>query len=262
MLADEPRHPAQVPERVAAEEALVDHGGVRVVDDRFGNEPALPAGLSRRGRRRRCPRRSGESRRPSRRSPPASSGASAGRRRRAASRPARARPGACRSETPGARRDDAGAGAAFGARSCPARPGSGGATAATSRPARRRAGRRGRRAGVHRRSRTSAATAPGSGTASGLDTSTYSPVVAATPAFTFAANVRGRGLSSTRAPAGSAPTLPGRFAITTSSSTWGASAGSDASSSRAWPCETTIAETVTRAPPGRPRASAPQSRAS
>ena len=40
---------------------------------------------------------------------------------------------------------------------------------------------------------------------------------------------------------------PGTFAITSSSSTCGRSAGSDCSSCAALPCETTIAETFIRA---------------
>ena len=39
MLPDEAHHPAQVPERVPREEALVDHRRVRVADDGLGDEP-------------------------------------------------------------------------------------------------------------------------------------------------------------------------------------------------------------------------------
>ena len=66
----------------------------------------------------------------------------------------------------------------------------------------------------------------------------------AQPRFTFAASVRGVWFSTKRAPTGSSPTLPGTFATTTSSSTCGRRAGRDSSSSRAWPCDTTTAETV------------------
>ena len=45
------------------------------------------------------------------------------------------------------------------------------------------------------------------------------------PALTLAASGRGRAFSITRTPGGSRPTEPGRFAITTTSSTCGASAG-------------------------------------
>ena len=67
--------------------------------------------------------------------------------------------------------------------------------------------------------------------------------------------------SSTRVPSGTRPTLPGTSLTTTSSSTCGASAGSDASRSAADPCETTTAETFTaRVPRRRRRACAGQSR--
>ena len=61
----------------------------------------------------------------------------------------------------------------------------------------------------------------------GLETRTYSPLVAATPAFTFAAKERATGLATTRTPSGTSPTLPGTLATTSSSSTCRASAGSD-----------------------------------
>jgi hypothetical protein len=77
------------------------------------------------------------------------------------------------------------------------------------------------------------ATASGSGTASGFAITTASPDVAEKPRFAFAANESGRSFSSTRTPSGTAPTLPGRLATTTTSSTCGASAGSERSSSRA-----------------------------
>ena len=47
VLADEPRHPARVPERVPREEAPVDDGRVVVRHDGVGDVPALPARLRR-----------------------------------------------------------------------------------------------------------------------------------------------------------------------------------------------------------------------
>ena len=74
------------------------------------------------------------------------------------------------------------------------------------------------------------------GTASGFETTTSSPDVAAIAAV----DVRGererpRVLEHAGAGRARSPTLPGRFAITTSSSTCGASAGSERSSSRGVP---------------------------
>ncbi len=98
------------------------------------------------------------------------------------------------------------------------------------------------------------ATASGSAIASGLTISTSSCSVSSAPRFAFAANESGRSFTSTRVPGGSsAGTLPGMFAITSSSSTCGASAGSDVSSSAAWPCEMTTALTFMPAPDDRPR---------
>ena len=79
----------------------------------------------------------------------------------------------------------------------------------------------------------STATAPGSSTASGLETSTSSPVVARVPALMLAAKLAGRAFSITRAPSASTGPEPGVFAITTTSSTCGTSAGSDSSELRA-----------------------------
>ena len=100
----------------------------------------------------------------------------------------------------------------------------------------------------------SAATASGSGIASGFAYSTHSPVVARTPRLTFSARRRGRSFSIRRASGGrTGGAEPGRFATTTSSSTCRASAGSNVSSSSACPCETTTAETFTSPePPRRP----------
>jgi len=52
-----------------------------------------------------------------------------------------------------------------------------------------------------------------------LATRTYSPVVDAIPTFTFSANVSGRGFSSVRTPVGISRIEPGRFPITSVSST-------------------------------------------
>ena len=152
MLAQEPRHPAGVPERVAAEEALVDHGGVRVPDDGLGHEPALPARLCRAVGEIDVLDVVAEAAVPA--------------AELVEHRTAHQQAGAA--EQPVALRrlrrlravvgdlvlvglPHAG-GAAFAARPCRARRESGGATAATSRPARRRAGRRGRPADARPRS--------------------------------------------------------------------------------------------------------------
>ena len=72
------------------------------------------------------------------------------------------------------------------------------------------------------------ATASGSAIASGLTISTSSCSVSSAPTFAFAAKESGRSFTCTRVPGGSsAGTLPGMFAITSSSSTCGASGGSE-----------------------------------
>ena len=239
--------------------------GVRVVDDRSRDEPALPAGLRGAVGRRRCPRRSGGSRRPSRRSPRASSGASAGRRRRAASRPAPARPDAravVRDLVLVGRRS---AGAAFARQIVPSTvgkrrsdgcqvPSGHEARAGPTRPARGMRVREARRA---------PATAPGSGTASGFETRTYSPVVAATPAVrrsrrtAAAARSRAPGApqaASRRCPGGSRSRRARRPAAP--------SAGSDALElARVAVRDDDGGDRHRRAPPGRPRASRSRSHA-
>ena len=219
MLAEEAEHPAQVPERVPREEALVDHRRVVVARDRARARASAPSRPARRGRRRRCPRRSAGSRRPSRRAPRASARRISRQAPPSSQSPCTGSVGRCRSARPGARRGCAAAAAAYVARSCRARSESGAASAARFHPARARAGRRGRRFGCASANRTSSATAPSSGYASGFETTTYSPVVPVIPTLTLAANESGRSFSSTRTPSGTAPTLPGRFAITSRSST-------------------------------------------
>ena len=252
-----------MPERVAGEEALVDHRRVGVTDDRVGDEPALPARAARRGRRRRCPRRSGGSRRPSRRARRASSGASAGRRRRGASRPAPARSGACRSARPGARTGLRRSRSGVRRQIVPSTVGkrrsdgcqvpSGQKTSGPTRPAR----------GCSSAKRTSVAIAPRPGRRRDSRRGRSRRSSPRCRALTFAANGRGRGFSSTRAPSGTSPTLPGRFAITTSSSTCGASAGQRLARARARArARRRPRRRSSRAPPGRPRACARRSRAS
>ncbi len=100
----------------------------------------------------------------------------------------------------------------------------------------------------------STATAPGSGSASGFAIRTSSWAVCSAPRFAFAANESGASFVMTRAEGGSsAGRLPGTFAITSSSSTCAASAGSECASSAACPWEMTTALTFTRAPHGRHR---------
>ena len=75
--------------------------------------------------------------------------------------------------------------------------------------------------------------------------------------MTFAAKLSGRSFSWTRAPCASSGALSRVFAITSSSSTSGASAGSELERSRRWPCETTIAETLTSARTGQAQGPVP-----
>ena len=239
MLAHEARHPAQVPPRVPRQEAAVDHRRVVVRDDGRRHVPALPPRLAARGTRGRCPRRSGGSRRPSRRARRASRGASAGTRR-AASRPAPGSVGplvevvvrrAARTSREQAERRPAHERAAHrreaAARRLPASVG----------PAQLRARDPGARVRLEELAQR-LATASGSGTASGFATSTSSPLVAAMPWLTFAANVRGARSEHARVH-GLAAHAPGRFSTRTSSSTCGRRSGTSRSTSSAWPCETT-----------------------
>ena len=231
MLADEARHPARVPERVSREEALVDHGRVRVRHDRVGHVPALPTGLcgavaeidvlavvAKSG----VPATDLVEHRPTHEEDT----------RRASNRPERARSGARRARsalvcvsyggrnrrsgvrrtivprTVGNLRRD-GCHVPSGQRICgPAIP----------------------QRGCSSANATSAATACGSGIASGLTFRTYSPLVAAIPRLTFAASGSGRGFSRTRTPSGTTRTESETFAMTSVSSTCETSAGRESPS--------------------------------
>ena len=162
----------------------------------------------------------------------------------------------------GARRAGRAAGSACGGRSSPQRSGSGGARAARCRPGSASAGRRRRRAGAPPRTRRAGRPRPARAPRPGSRAGRASPVVAAKPSFAFAANESGRGFSTTRAPSGSAPTRPGTFAITSSSSTCGASAGQRLLElARVAVRDRRRAETLTRAPRGRRRRCAARSSA-
>ena len=180
--------------------------------------------------------------------------------RRAASRPRRARSGRSSRRSARAalvRRPESG-GAAYAGRSCRARSGSDAASAASVPSGQRICGpampHRGC-ASAKRDERWRRRPAPR--TASGFETSTYSPARRGDAEVDVRRErQRTRVLEHAHAGRDLVEPSPGRSRPRASRRPAATSAGSERSSSAAWPCETTTAETFTsRAPPGRPRAS-------